>query len=68
VSDVAQNVNPVQMQKFLSDIDYPVRKNDLIQHAQQKGADKATLSALSEIPDREYDGPNAVSREVAHAR
>ena len=68
VSDVAQKVNPVQLQKFLGGLDYPATKRDLIQRAQQKGADENTLSALQAIPDRQYDGPNAVSREVSHAQ
>jgi hypothetical protein len=68
VSDVAQRINPVQLQKFLGDLDYPATKRDLIQRAQQKGADENTLNVLQEIPDRQYDGPNAVSREVSHVQ
>lgn len=33
-------VNPVQIQKDLKGIDYPVSKQDLIKHAQQQGADE----------------------------
>lgn len=53
--------NPIQMQKFLSGIDYPCEKDKLVEHARSQGADDAVLSGLEQIPDRTYDGPNAVS-------
>jgi len=57
-------VNPVQAQKFLGGIDYPAGKEDLVKHAEQQGADEEVLDVLREIPEREYDGPNAVSHEI----
>ncbi|MCW2719568.1 MAG: hypothetical protein QOG20_366 [Pseudonocardiales bacterium] len=58
-------VNPVQLQKFLRGVDYPARKEDLVRHAEQQGADEEVLDTLRRIPDREYDGPNAVSAAAA---
>ncbi|MFL6144239.1 MAG: DUF2795 domain-containing protein [Labedaea sp.] len=57
--------NPIQMQKFLSGVDYPASKDDLVEHARQKGADEEVLRGLESMPDRTYDGPNAVSAEFA---
>lgn len=57
--------NPVQMQKFLGGIDYPASRDDLVAHAERSGADEAVLSQLRELPDRSYDGPNAVSQAYA---
>ena len=57
--------NPIQMQKFLSGVDYPARRDDLVKLAQEAGADDAVLDHLKALPDREYDGPNAVSKEFA---
>lgn len=56
--------NPVQMQKFLGGLDYPVKRADLIERARAGGADENTLGALLRIPDREYDSPVSVSKEV----
>jgi hypothetical protein len=39
----------------------------LVEHAKKNGADEGILEALGKIPDREYDGPNAVSKEVTEA-
>jgi hypothetical protein len=56
--------NPVQIQKFLGGLDYPVKRADLIERARAEGADENTLGALLRIPDREYGSPVSVSREV----
>jgi hypothetical protein len=56
--------NPVQIQKFLGGLDYPVKRADLIERARSEGADENTLGALLRIPDREYDSPVSVSKEV----
>jgi hypothetical protein len=61
-------VNPVQAQKFLGGLDYPASKQDLVEHAEQQGADQDVLDVLRRISDREYDGPNAVSEEISEAQ
>ncbi len=63
-STMAGKVNPIQLQKFLKDMDYPARKKDLIEHARRRGADADVLSTLERIPDQEYDGPTGIAREV----
>ncbi|HEX2130108.1 MAG TPA: DUF2795 domain-containing protein [Actinophytocola sp.] len=59
------NPNPIQMQKFLSGVDYPCDKDSLVEHARSHGADDAVLDGLKSMPDRTYDGPNAVSEAFA---
>ncbi|HEV2778890.1 MAG TPA: DUF2795 domain-containing protein [Actinophytocola sp.] len=51
------------MQKFLSGVDYPASREDLVEHARKKGADEEVLRKLEAMPDRTFDGPNAVSSE-----
>ena len=45
-------------------MDYPASKQQIIQHAEQHGADDDVLEALRKIDDREYDGPSGVSSAV----
>jgi hypothetical protein len=59
--------NPIQLQKFLKDTGYPARRDELVRRAGHNGADEAVPDSLRKIPDREYDGPNAVSQEFARA-
>ncbi len=58
------NVNPIQVQKALGGMDYPARKDEILDHARQQGADEEVISALEQIPDREYDGPSGVQKEI----
>ncbi|MGN8048278.1 DUF2795 domain-containing protein [Curtobacterium sp. 22159] len=57
--------NPIQVQKYLSGIDYPASKDDIVATAEREGADGDVLDALRAIPDGEYDAPTAVSSAVA---
>lgn len=49
--------NPIQIQKFLSGIDYPASKDTIVSTAEKEGADDDVLNALKQIPDQEYDAP-----------
>jgi uncharacterized protein DUF2795 len=57
-------VSPIDIQKALSGMDYPARKDDIVKHAEQNGGDEEVLAALKKIEDREYDGPSGVSSAV----
>lgn len=56
--------NPVQIQKFLGGIDYPAAKEEILDKARAEGADERVMETLNRIPDRQYDSPVSVSREV----
>jgi hypothetical protein len=55
----------IKMQKYLGDISYPATRQQLIEHARSNHADEEVLSALQELPDREYSGPDQISNAVA---
>lgn len=57
-------VNPIQVQKFLSGIDYPVKKEDLIKHAKSEGADDDVISTLEDLKDEEFQTPAEVSQGI----
>jgi hypothetical protein len=57
--------NPIEVQKYLSGIDYPASKDDIVATAEREGADGEVLDALRQIPDQEYDAPTAVSSAVS---
>jgi hypothetical protein len=56
----------IKVQKFLGGIHYPATKQQLIDHARGNEADSDALGALKEIPEREYSGPDEVSKAVAN--
>lgn len=65
---MAGTPNPIQLQKHLKGVDYPAGKSDLIRTARDHGADDDMIHALERLPDRQYDGPNAVSKAVTEVR
>jgi hypothetical protein len=58
--------NPIEMQKYLGGLNYPAARDDIVEHAREKGANKDVLEHLQALPDRQYDGPNAVSKEFSN--
>lgn len=57
--------SPIEIQKHLSGIDYPVTRDELVSSAQSQGADDSVLDALRALPEGEYDSPTAVSSAVS---
>ncbi len=57
-------VNPIQVQKFLGGIDYPISKQDLVKHAQDEGADRNVCEALQPMSADSFNSPNAVSEAL----
>ena len=61
-------VNPIQLQKYLGGLDYPVSKEDLVRRAQENGADNEVLQTLRSLPADDFNSPNDVSEAVGHLR
>ena len=59
--------NPIQIQKYLSGIEYPASKDDVVSTAEQESAPDDVLEALRAIPEGQYDGPTDVSKAVSDA-
>jgi hypothetical protein len=58
-------VNPIQVQKDLKGVDYPVSKEDLIKHAKKQGADENVISTLEQLSDEEeFETPADVSKAI----
>ncbi|MEU0157656.1 DUF2795 domain-containing protein [Streptomyces sp. NPDC006261] len=58
-------VNPIDLQKCLSGMDYPADKEAVLAQAKKNGADEEITKALKALPDQEYDSPAAVNKAVA---
>ena len=55
-------VSPVEVQKALKDISYPVHKKELIKHAKKHDASDKVIKVLEELPDKEYTNAADVSK------
>ncbi|MBJ2122087.1 DUF2795 domain-containing protein [Arthrobacter sp. MSA 4-2] len=61
------NPSPIDIQKALGGIDYPVSKDDLVKHAEGSGAGDEVMQTLRGLPDREYDSPTDVNKEASNS-
>jgi Protein of unknown function (DUF2795) len=57
-------LNPVQLQKNLTGVNYPVSKKDLVMYAEEEGADEQVLRALKQLPDKQYETQAALSQAM----
>ncbi len=62
------SVNPIQLQKFLGGVDYPARKQDLLDRAKRQGADENVLETLRSLDRDEFNSPNDVSEAIGQRR
>ena len=54
--------NAIDVQKYLSGVDYPADRRALVDHARGSGAPDDVVELLEGIEDREYDGPERRER------
>jgi Protein of unknown function (DUF2795) len=62
------DVNPVQVQKYLKGVDYPVHKNDLLKHVHDQGGDESVRATLEKLPDKTYETPADVSEAIGQIK
>lgn len=53
-----------EVQRHLDDIDYPCQKEDLVRHAEQRGAPDDVLRFLRSLPLGEYAEPTDITRNL----
>lgn len=56
--------HPIEIQKALHGIDYPANKTRLLETARANHADGDVLGLIDRLPDREFDSPATVSKEI----
>ncbi len=55
------SIYPMDIQRYVSDIDYPVSKEDLVSTARQQGVSSDVIVALEAMPEQEYGSPADVT-------
>lgn len=61
---MADKPSPIDIQKSLGGLDYPASKEDIVKKAQDAKADSSVLDALEDLPERQYDAPTDISKEI----
>lgn len=57
--------SPIEVQKYLHGLEYPAQREEIIDKAEEEGADDDILNLLQQLPDKEYESPTEVSSAVA---
>ncbi|WP_292374067.1 MULTISPECIES: DUF2795 domain-containing protein [unclassified Methanosarcina] len=55
---------PMEIQKILANIDFPVNRKDIIEQERKSGAIPDILQELGMLPDRKYDSAEDVAKEL----
>ncbi len=55
---------PMETQEILKNIDFPVKRNDIIGQARKSRAIPDILRELGMLPDRQYNSAEDVAREL----
>ena len=56
--------NPIQVQKYLSGMDYPADRDEIIDHAKDQGADNDIVQILQQLPEQDYKTAADVSKAI----
>ncbi|MBE0480930.1 MAG: DUF2795 domain-containing protein [Dehalococcoidia bacterium] len=59
----SEKVSAAQIQVYLKGIDYPVNKQQLVDHARSNNAPENVMSFITRFPERTYTRPNEVQEE-----
>lgn len=58
------DMNPIEVQKYLSGIDYPASGNNLVEAARANGAGEKVIEALQNISGDTFETPAEVSEAL----
>lgn len=56
--------SPIDVQKSLKGMDFPASKDDILSRARDGGASEDILAELEQLPEREYETPADISKEL----
>ncbi len=61
-------VSPAQVEFYLKGIKFPANKQDIIQQAEDNGADKPVLNILGSLKEKEYHSPIDISKSIGRMK
>lgn len=56
--------SPKEVEKSLHGVDYPAKKQDLINHAKSHGADQQVMETLKQLPEQNFESPIGVTKAL----
>ncbi len=59
------NPNPSQLERYVSGLDFPASRDDLVRQATEQGAEDQVVETLRKLPATEFTGPESVSSALS---
>lgn len=59
------NPNPAQLDRYVSGLDFPASRDELVRQASEQGAEDQVVETLRKLPDTQFDGPESVSAALS---
>jgi hypothetical protein len=63
-SGKAGHVSPAIVEKYLAGMHYPAPKQALVSNAQNKEAPEDVMSLINKLPDKTYNSPIDITKEI----
>ena len=57
-------ITQVEIQEYLSEMDYPTSKQDIIDYVLEHNAPNEVIDLMIRIPDRQYNKPSDVTKAI----
>jgi len=61
-------IDITEIQKYIEGVDFPVGKNELLDHARQNDAPDEILEFMKDFPSQQYGSPTDVSRAMGQMK
>jgi len=65
IGGMISKLDPGMIMQILRGINFPARKQDIVQQARTNNASSDVMGAIDKLPDREYQNENDVAQEVS---
>lgn len=63
-SGKAGHVSPAIVEKYLAGMHYPAEKKNLVDNAQNKEAPEDVMGLINKLPERTYNSPIDITKEI----
>ncbi|QBD79576.1 DUF2795 domain-containing protein [Ktedonosporobacter rubrisoli] len=61
---MATKLNPIEVEKKLKGLDYPAKRQDIVNQARKNGADEEMCKVLGKLPEQTYNKPTDVTKSL----
>lgn len=65
---MVNRVDPEEIMEYLDEVEYPTSRDELVEAAEDSGAEDEVIAILNTLPDNEYTNSQEVSKALAQVQ